>query len=1141
MGGRLSPFSQSRQSVIPSAAACLALICLTHGGACVFGQSTTKVPFCFESFQKQAEPLLLDDGDTAELAAILRSHRSFAQRLIRITFLNYIEKAAVGSNFEAPLHAAAISRLAVAWQRSFPDLPLLVPWPEARHWSPRQVRRYWSFRQASDQAQALYHHGRFSEARDVWSRSLKVFQELGATHAASTLWMNLGLCHYEFGDLRSAESYLRRALGLKERFGDDEGRRDCLMNLSMVAEMQGHYPVAKALLDKAHELNSALCDDATEARIVSSLGVLAKETGQLAAAEHYYRRSLELRRKAKDTEGEATDINNLGVVLGLRGLLQEALSAYQQSLELRRNTGDREGEADSLLNLSEAYAQMGQASKSMESFFLALRIYETLGSPHRTVSAWGQAGGVFLQQGNVAQAETFFRAGLQLARQHGFQSQVAAFKIHLASAAALVRDYSAAESLIREALNSYEKAGDETAACGAMLELGRLFLEQEDYGQAAAWLLRSFQRAVGNGLSSELAESSLELGFLALAGQKAGVAEQYFTAAAALGAGSGLTDLQWKAHEGLSQAYESQGRLESARWYLELAVAQVLQLEADIPLVSLAVHFWDDKARLFRRMSRLAESEGEMAAAWAWTDFMKARLIKRSLSEQWKRPADSTVQAGRDKEHPIRAELRDLYLHMSRLQGTEPARLAELSLRIEDLHRSVSQSSPEKLPEVPRFRASQSRRWLQEMQSRLAEGEAYIDFSLHTDSLWAWVADPSSLQLIRLNLSEKEIHDLMREAGLWTGTDSTRSTSQYRISSDNPARIASRNALERIGRELWIPIASRLPRDTRSLVIIPDGILHLLPFEILSQDASQKGTGDASGGSFLLEHYAISYLPAASLLNARPSSRPGEEVQVVALAPGLEKPTASLKLPSDASPAVESSRSAISAPRMPLKIGGEVDALAGIFPAAQVFRGIDGVREDFIQAASKAKVLHIASHYRFNPQRPEFSQFAMADGEGAAESLFAFEATLMQLKSDLTVLSACNSGWGNVYPGEGLLNLGRAFLVAGSKSVVISMWPVEEESTATLMRHFYQFLSQGLDTRDALRRAKLELRKTPRWSHPFYWGSFVLVGNPVQIRPPENSSASAVVVSGVILLGVVVLMGLLLRRSIDSARLKSIP
>ncbi|MFQ5605986.1 MAG: CHAT domain-containing protein, partial [bacterium] len=118
-------------------------------------------------------------------------------------------------------------------------------------------------------------------------------------------------------------------------------------------------------------------------------------------------------------------------------------------------------------------------------------------------------------------------------------------------------------------------------------------------------------------------------------------------------------------------------------------------------------------------------------------------------------------------------------------------------------------------------------------------------------------------------------------------------------------------------------------------------------------------------------------------------------------------------------------------------------------------------------------------------------------GQGSEDGyLQTYEVYNLDLNADLAVLSGCNTGLGRLSRGEGLMGMSRAFLYAGVPSLVASLWPVNDESTAELMKHFYHNLRMGLPKNRALQKAKLALSRSEDWKRdPFYWGAFVLIGD----------------------------------------------
>jgi CHAT domain-containing protein len=168
-------------------------------------------------------------------------------------------------------------------------------------------------------------------------------------------------------------------------------------------------------------------------------------------------------------------------------------------------------------------------------------------------------------------------------------------------------------------------------------------------------------------------------------------------------------------------------------------------------------------------------------------------------------------------------------------------------------------------------------------------------------------------------------------------------------------------------------------------------------------------------------------------------------------------------------------------------INDEIDALRQLLPNARVFVGPEA-REDKLRefAASSGKI-HIAAHGIFRADNPMFSSLRLGDSW-----LNLFDIFNLRLGAEITTLSACETGMSAVFEGDELLGLARGFLYAGTPSLVVSLWMVNDRSTSQMMRRFYEGLRDGLTKSRALRDAILDVKKD--FPHPYYWAPFILLG-----------------------------------------------
>ncbi|MBN2541304.1 CHAT domain-containing protein [bacterium] len=311
-------------------------------------------------------------------------------------------------------------------------------------------------------------------------------------------------------------------------------------------------------------------------------------------------------------------------------------------------------------------------------------------------------------------------------------------------------------------------------------------------------------------------------------------------------------------------------------------------------------------------------------------------------------------------------------------------------------------------------------------------------------------------------------------------------------------------------------------RDIEDLVIIPDGILGYLPFEVLiSKDVNIEDLTEFDEYAelpYLVKDYNINTSPSATVLaqiNEHPKEPLPDMLDFVAIGNPQYEP-AEEEVPLFAQAELQETdvfRSAFPEPTrsgyVPLPSTGiEVERICSLFPQNQCKLFMNGeANEQNVKSSDDlphAKYVHFACHGVLNENNPEFSGLVLSlypkDSPGQLPSgengyLQMYEIYNLDLHADLVTLSACETGLGKMVKGEGIMGLSRAFMYAGTPSVIVSLWQIADESTAEFMYQFYNNLvNENMDKEGALREAKLEMIKSERYSHPFYWASFVLIG-----------------------------------------------
>ncbi len=293
------------------------------------------------------------------------------------------------------------------------------------------------------------------------------------------------------------------------------------------------------------------------------------------------------------------------------------------------------------------------------------------------------------------------------------------------------------------------------------------------------------------------------------------------------------------------------------------------------------------------------------------------------------------------------------------------------------------------------------------------------------------------------------------------------------------------NDWKRLAKEVSPILLDRMPLDAAQvsrLIVVPDGNLHALPFEILES---------RGGGPRLIEQFDLSYLPSAHFLaRAKHDDRNKWPWQVV------------LSVFADPLTGDLAKDSPFEAPLARLTYSPqEARAAAGALPGSeQMFVGADNLkRHVFEPGVGQSRVLHFATHAAIdlNDSRRSRMVFTPEPGQAASQYLFWGEIAKLKLPAvELVTLAACESEQGRNIRGEGVQSFSRAFLAAGAASAVSSLWRVSDQATARLMASFYSHLASGATKAESLRQAKLEfVAAGGPTAHPYFWAAFVLTGD----------------------------------------------
>ncbi|HTH56557.1 MAG TPA: CHAT domain-containing tetratricopeptide repeat protein [Cyclobacteriaceae bacterium] len=272
-------------------------------------------------------------------------------------------------------------------------------------------------------------------------------------------------------------------------------------------------------------------------------------------------------------------------------------------------------------------------------------------------------------------------------------------------------------------------------------------------------------------------------------------------------------------------------------------------------------------------------------------------------------------------------------------------------------------------------------------------------------------------------------------------------------------------------------VKPQVPSSINSIIIIPSGRIGSLPLESMPY---KKARGEGfKEVTFFVDRWAISYEFAAGLMLQKAKEK-------------AEKKAPNLFLCAPIHFSEEQNLGDLPGTER------EVDAIAKLFPNQSKVFTYDRASEAAMKSPGiqDYNYLHLATHGIVDAKDPAQSEIFLSSGDGEDGNLFCREIYNMGLRADLVVLSACETGLGKFSKGEGVIGLSRALTYAGAKNMIVSFWKVSDESTAELMISFYQQVIKNnyQNLSDALRKAKIDIIKSDRYSSPYYWAPFFLIG-----------------------------------------------
>lgn len=870
-----------------------------------------------------------------------------------------------------------------------------------------------------------------------------------------------------------AEASYRRALELHRSVGDRADEATDLYRIGWMRERLGDTKTALGLYDQALPIFQEVGDVYSQGTVLNQRGKMLCDLGDAAASLASHQEALVKFRTQRAPVAEAKTLNNMGNAYILAGKVGLALESYLGAQAIWRRLENRKEELNTSMNVGELYVSQNKRQEARDAFESALRHAEALQDESLQALALSSLGELDQRDGRFQEALEYLRRALDIQKRlHDTHGQAIA-QVSLTTVYIKQGEWEKARLSAEEALGVFRKLGDRRGE-GFVLaaNLGRYHLTKGEPAQALERLREA-------------------LAIFKQTGDRQGIA---------------------LAHHASGQALAKMGDLEEARRELEQALDTVESLRVEPASLDLRAsyfasrqEYWDTYIDVLMRMHELNPSGGFDALAFQAAERRRARSLLDALAE-----TQGEIQGGADPQI------------LGEIQSVQQAINATDRKRLELASQGESESDTREIERHQRALLARLDTLRAEMRSRSPRFTELTDPQpLNEEVVRDRLLDPGTLLLVYSLGETRSVLWAVGNGKLKSYILPDRSSIEALASqvhdllprTSREAQARRKRAAEALSDLVLGPVAESLWRYARILVVA-DGALQQIPFATLPDPGAERAKSEER--LLLIEGHEIVHLPSVSVLaTLRKKARgrkPGEQLRVAVIADpvfsagdsrvtGEEK--GGTQIPSDLA---RSARNVgLNGFERLAHTRGEAEA---ILKTVEKRKGkslpafdFEAVRElmadDFVR---DAHILHIATHSLLDAEQPELSGivFSLVDAQGRPRDGFLrlHEIYNLSLNADLVVLSACQTGAGKELRGEGLMGITRGFMYAGAPRVVVSLWKVDDRSTAELMKRFYHyFLEEGQPPAAALRSAQLSMLRDPEWSEPWHWGGFIYQGD----------------------------------------------
>ena len=858
---------------------------------------------------------------------------------------------------------------------------------------------------------------------------------------ALSFWV-AGIAEITKGKFDSAAKRLDCSAAVFFQIGKERDGAQTQVAKLIALGLLGRYDEAFETGERALRIFEKYGDELAAGKIEMNLSNIAARRELHRQAEKYCLSARNRFAELGETSWQIMAENGLAHSYSELNEFQKAEKFYVEALENARLAKMLVTEAEIEANIGNLSLFRGRFDAALKFLERSRQKYETLEMPHQTALAEAEIANIYLELNLAKEAFSIYEKVVETLHKLKLRGDEARARANFGRAAVRLNEPEVAEYQLKKSAKLFELEKNKDGAAAVKITEANLELERKNFKQARKIALEAETLLRG----SENLRHKLMIKWIraeALRNLKDfAEAENILTETLAAAKKGEQPQIAQLALNSLGQTFWQKGDARQAEKFFIKAVKLIETLRAPLPAEEFRMAFLSNKLAPFENLAKIYLAENKIKDAFLMIERARSRALAESLDSaiQTKKAAPAKLIK---KLEILREELNWFYSRISRAEAPEIGGLqAEARMRekqIADVLRQIESAAEGKIKSGKALD-------FKKLQFRLGNEKALIEFVRFDGFFSAFVITVKKIHYVENLAEESEIFALFEGLRFQFGA------LRYgaKLLGDFIVELKKRADfyLRRLHEKLFAPLEKFL--ENRQLVIVPVGVLHYVPFHAL-RDENEK---------YLIENRKVIYAPGATVWQLLAAKRRAKFKNALFIGFADEK--------------------------IPL-VNREIKTLEKIFPQSESFTGESANFTAYTKNAAGFDVLHLACHGQFRADNPLFSSLHLADGWITVRDICS-----QKLKAELVTLSACETGLNEIFAGDEILGLSRGFLTAGAKSLVLSLWTVNDEATTALMKEFYAEIKNGKTPAEALQKAQCNFIRQN--AHPYFWSPFALTG-----------------------------------------------